>query len=222
MVNNAISFFERIRIPGRPVADPDSLVVLGNARFTLLTPRLIRLEWAADAKFEDRSTFAFPTRYAEAPAFSCEHQADGLTITTDYLTLHYRDDGRPFSPANLSILFHLNGQPVQWTPSANESGNLHGTRRTLDGCADAVLLENGLLSRDGWSVFDDSGSVVWDREQVWVEARSEEHQAGLVLLRLWARLQIAAARLHPLRRRDSAGAALCARPVVVALLGLQR
>ena len=36
--------FERIRFRGDPVASPDSTVVSGQARFTILTPRLIRLD----------------------------------------------------------------------------------------------------------------------------------------------------------------------------------
>src|ERR1035438_2771597 len=31
-----------------PVADPKAVVSIGNARFTVLTPELIRMEWAAD------------------------------------------------------------------------------------------------------------------------------------------------------------------------------
>ena len=34
-----------------PVADPRAVVVMGKARFTVLTPELIRTEWAADGKF---------------------------------------------------------------------------------------------------------------------------------------------------------------------------
>src|SRR6266568_4388415 len=34
-----------------PVADPRATVTVGRARFTVLTPELIRMEWAADGKF---------------------------------------------------------------------------------------------------------------------------------------------------------------------------
>ena len=37
-----------------PKAAPEATVVCGNARFTVLTDRLVRMEWAADGKFEDR------------------------------------------------------------------------------------------------------------------------------------------------------------------------
>src|ERR1035437_7456800 len=36
-----------------PVADPKAVVPIGNARFPVLTPEMIRMEWAADGKFED-------------------------------------------------------------------------------------------------------------------------------------------------------------------------
>ena len=36
-----------------PVADPKAVVVSGNTRFTVLESRLVRMEWAADGKFED-------------------------------------------------------------------------------------------------------------------------------------------------------------------------
>lgn len=37
-------------------AHPEALVVAGRARFTILTPRLIRMEYAEDGVFEDRAT----------------------------------------------------------------------------------------------------------------------------------------------------------------------
>ena len=52
-----------------PVADPRAVVVLGNARFTVLTPELIRMEWAADGKFEDHASFVFINRRLPVPKF---------------------------------------------------------------------------------------------------------------------------------------------------------
>ena len=43
-----------LETPSNPVADPRAQVVDGHSRFTILTPQLIRMEWAADGKFEDR------------------------------------------------------------------------------------------------------------------------------------------------------------------------
>ena len=35
-----------------PHPDPRAVVVEGNARFTILTPQVIRMEWNAEKKFE--------------------------------------------------------------------------------------------------------------------------------------------------------------------------
>ena len=44
--------------------------VVGKARFTVLTPELIRMEWAADGKFEDHASFVFINRRLPVPKFS--------------------------------------------------------------------------------------------------------------------------------------------------------
>ena len=171
MTTIALPFLDRVRMAARPLAHPDSVIACGQARFTVLTPRLIRLEWAAGGAFEDRGTFAFPARYAEPPPFAVERRAERLEIRTDALTLRYHDDGQPFSPHNLCIQLTLNSQTVTWTPGKVNRGNLRGTRRTLDQCAGAADLEEGLISRDGWSLYDDSGKPVWDRAGEWIEPR---------------------------------------------------
>ena len=55
-----------------PIADPRAVVVVGNARFTVLTPEMIRMEWAAEAKFEDHASFVFINRRLPVPKFSKE------------------------------------------------------------------------------------------------------------------------------------------------------
>ena len=51
------AFFERVRFRGKPIANPDSLVVSDHVRFTVLTKRLLRMEWTETGLFEDRGTF---------------------------------------------------------------------------------------------------------------------------------------------------------------------
>ena len=52
-----------------PVADPKAIVTIGNARFTVLTPQLIRMEWSADGKFEDHASLVFINRRLPVPKF---------------------------------------------------------------------------------------------------------------------------------------------------------
>jgi hypothetical protein len=169
--NSPSDLFQRIRFTGEPAANPDSLVVSGRARFTILTPRLIRLEWSETSQFEDRGTYAFPTRYGPAPDVATQTKGGVLTIDTGTLRLRYVEDGGRFSADNLSISFDLNGQAQTWLPGTPNPTNLRGTRRTLDVCEGDAALEEGPLSRAGWALFDDSRSVVFNHEDGWVAPR---------------------------------------------------
>jgi alpha-glucosidase (family GH31 glycosyl hydrolase) len=151
-----------------PVADPKAVVVAGHARFTVLTPQLIRMEWAADGKFEDHASLVFLNRRLPVPQYSVEQgKPNNLTVLTDALRLHYAPsagDGR-FDPQNLSITFTLNGQQVTWHPGMPDTGNLQGTTRTLDGALGGKTkepMDPGLISRDGWVVVDDSTRPLFD------------------------------------------------------------
>jgi alpha-glucosidase len=151
-----------------PVADPGAIVMLGKARFTVLTPQLIRMEWAADSQFEDHASFVFLNRRLPVPKFSHNVSNNGstLTIRTDALTLTYSllGDGR-FTPDNLSVELTVGGKPVIWRPGAIDPYNLKGTTRTLDGALGDKTKEplgNGFLSRSGWAVEEDSTRPLFD------------------------------------------------------------
>ncbi|HEY9076749.1 MAG TPA: TIM-barrel domain-containing protein [Anaerolineaceae bacterium] len=173
-MNSNPDLFERIRFRGNPVAAPEAIVSEGNARFTVLTTRLIRMEWSETGEFEDRGTYAFPTRFTEVPPFTQSRNEIHLIIKTGDLQLCYKLGSGKFSPENLSINFTLNGQQVTWKPGMTNPGNLRGTRRTVDGCEGDASLDEGLLSRDGWVLFDDSRSVVFETTDGWVSPRPEQ------------------------------------------------
>jgi alpha-glucosidase len=157
-----------------PVADPNAVITIGNARFTVLTPQLIRMEWAADGKFEDHASFVFLNRRLPVPDFEALNAASGprqrLTIKTSALTLIYTRvetpgaDGR-FTPTNLEIDLMVDGKPVVWRPGLGDPENLQGTTRTLDGALGSKTqepIELGLVSRSGWALVDDSTRPLFD------------------------------------------------------------
>ncbi|MGD0841683.1 MAG: TIM-barrel domain-containing protein [Candidatus Acidiferrales bacterium] len=155
-----------------PVADPRAVVRFGNARFTVLTSRLIRMEWAADGKFEDHASFVFLNRNLPVPKFTFGYEEMGaqqdLTIETDALKLKYTPTALKsgqLAAENLEIDFTLNGQPVVWHPGMADTGNLQGTTRTLDGAEGDQTREPigpGLVSRGGWTMVDDSQRPLFD------------------------------------------------------------
>lgn len=171
-----------------PKADDKAIVTTANARFTVLTPQLIRMEWSADGAFEDRATLTFVNRELPVPEFKVRESKSKLTIQTSALTLTYLKNGR-FTPENLRVVFTLGGKPVVWTPGMEDSQNLMGTTRTLDRCDGYKLgrepMEQGLLSRAGWSVVDDSERHVLRPDdshwKEWVEARPEGERQDLYL-----------------------------------------
>lgn len=169
------TFEERIRIKGNPVANPAGVVTSGQARFTVLTRQLLRLEWSSNGEFEDRATFAFPNRYVEhVPAFTAVTADDGvLTIDTGALTLLYKPDSGFFTQDNLQISFQLNDEIHYWQPGMTDPLNLGGTYRTLDMAPGDVSIDPGLLSRAGWTLFDDSKSVLLNSESSWVEPQRD-------------------------------------------------
>src|SRR3954462_4297035 len=155
-----------------PIADPAATVVEGHARFTLLTSRLVRMEWSADGHFENRASLVFIHRRLAVPHYTLRRTGGWLTVQTDNLTLRYlRGSGR-FRPGNLEVRLHVDGRDVVWNPSESDSANLKGTTRTLDGAKGPVPLEPGLPSRAGWIVVDDSQRPLFDRSG-WVLARPE-------------------------------------------------
>jgi alpha-glucosidase len=166
------NLYHRIRFRGEPVAAPKAVVVHARARFTMLTPRLIRLEWSETGEFEDRSTYAFPTRYGPVPGFEARADGDTLVIDTGALLLRHRRAGERFTANNVSIALNLNGEAKTWVPGMPNPSNLRGTRRTLDRCFGDAALDEGIISCDGWALFDDSTNVVFD-DAGWVAPRRE-------------------------------------------------
>ena len=148
-----------------PVADPRAVVLAGSARFTVLAPQLIRLEWASDGKFEDHASFAFVNRMLPVPQFMRQiGPGNRVVLKTSALTLVYdpADTDGKFTPDDLTVSFSLNGKEVVWKPGTEDTGNLLGTTRTLDTARGAVKLEPGLISRDGWTLVDDSARPLFD------------------------------------------------------------
>ena len=171
-------------LPNNPVANPASTVVSGNARFTVLTPGVVRMEYAADGVFEDHATLTFINRSLPVPAFKKQEKNGWLELQTSELILRYKLNSGDFNTTNLLIDYAVNGKKQVWNISKPNNGNLKGTTRTLDGAMgnlhmgrdkDTIRLEPGLISRDGWVMIDDSHRPLFDNSDwPWVMARPQK------------------------------------------------
>ena len=160
-----------------PVAH-DAAVVQGDGfRVTVLTSGLVRVEWAADGRFEDRaSTFALH-RDLPVPAFRVVHGAEVLEVLTDRLHLTY-DRRRPSaSGLKVDVLGGTRGWHSTWR-YGDEDASLHGTARTLDVVDGRTPLGPGVVAVGGVAVLDDSDSFLLT-EDGWVAPRPEGDRADL-------------------------------------------
>ncbi len=157
-----------------PIAHPDAVVQGPGARFTVLTPRLLRLEYHPADAFEDRASQAFWYRRQPVPAFTATADAERIVIETAALRLEYHVSAAGFTPETLAITLKETG--ATWRYGGANPGNLRGTARTLDHAFADVPLEPGLMSRDGWSVVDDSRALVFDADG-WLESRDAPETA---------------------------------------------
>lgn len=145
-----------------PLTNKKAVVTAENVRFTVLMPQLIRMEWAEDGKFIDQASLTFINRNLPVPEYRVNRRENCLIIETEKLALKYQTGSGKFHKENLSIEFRLNGNKKVWYPGLENKGNLKGTTCTLDNVKGATELEPGLLSRDGWSLVDDSKKPLFD------------------------------------------------------------
>ncbi len=156
-----------------PKAEPSAVVTGVNYRITVLTERLLRLEYCNEGCFEDRATqIVLDRKFAPCDFQVCEKETS-LEITTRYLRLVY--DRKEFSEEGLSIEITGIGTLRKWHYNSppDSGGNFGGTTRTLDEVDGSCEIEPGLLSMDGWAVLDDSGSLLLD-ENGWIVPRDKE------------------------------------------------
>ncbi|KAE8354933.1 glycosyl hydrolases family 31-domain-containing protein [Aspergillus coremiiformis] len=145
----------------KPRANPKATISGPKYRFTVLTDRLLRYEWAEDGQFEDRaSTFAI-NRDFPVPEFRVIDK-DGLEIITEHLHLSY--DKTRFSPNGM--VAHLSAKTTkygtEWRFGTPSTLNLGGTARTLDLCDGRCDMGDGVLSKAGFAAIDDSRSMLFD------------------------------------------------------------
>src|ERR1700761_216683 len=101
------------------VARHGATVVAGDARFEVLTPDVIRLEYSPDGSFLNQPTFTVLDRDLPVPAYT-ETQSDGwLQLRTGDEVLRYRLGSGAFTPENtqLKLLHPLPGSSSEVSPT---------------------------------------------------------------------------------------------------------
>lgn len=179
-----------------PQTNKRAIIELDEVRFSILTPRVIRMEWDPNSAFNDNASFIFVNRNVPVPHFTHKEENGWLCIQTDFLELRYKISSGRFSADNLTITYHDQESSISWKPGDQNTGNLLGTMRTLDNSTakyDSTLntyvygpgkdgrfspLSEGILSRKGWTLIDDSKTPLFDTSDYpWaLERKKGEHE----------------------------------------------
>ena len=170
---------EQYQLPMHPQALAENVITGDRYRFTVLTEGLIRLEYSEDGIFEDRATQTVLNRDFPAVSYQTGEEDGELLLITRRLRLRY--DGKAFSARGLRIEMKcdsLAGGGVWHYGDAVD--DLRGTVRTLDGVDGTCELGHGLMSVLGFSVLDDSSSLILT-DGGWVEPRRK----GICDLYFW-------------------------------------
>ncbi len=169
---------EKYQYKTTPKADKKAIISGDRYRFTVLTSRLLRIEYSETGHFEDRATQTVINRCFEVPEFTCSDSNGILTITTDNIELTYTKEA--FSQNSLSVRYIGKNSGIKgglmsthWYFGVNENTNLKGTARTLDGIDGECPLGDGIMSKGPITVLDDSKSLIIC-DDGWVEPRKEK------------------------------------------------
>lgn len=164
-----------------PAIGTGNPVVCGNKRITLITPTLIRLEYAVGGEFLDAPTmFAVNRDSLMRTGFTVTGLDGGrrVEINTGKVRMTFNNDNLPFGQGNTEFHFSRMGKPAKATArnlhSKTKKLNLGGSIATLDGVAGEVPLDDGLLSADGWHHIIDTGTEIITPDG-WFARRKDTH-----------------------------------------------
>ena len=134
-------------------------------RITVLTERLIRLEYSEIGKFSDDSTQLVVNRIFDKPEFEVKQDNLYLEIRTRYFNLNYAKN-QPFKGSATNTMknlrIQLEGTESIWSYGHPEVRNYYGCNSTLDGFNKKDSMNKGLYSIEGFVSLDDSNSLRFD------------------------------------------------------------
>ena len=181
----------RLSVPVLDARADEAFVVQGERyRITVLTSRMLRLEYAEDGCFEDQPTQIVWNRSFDRPAFTVSEAEHSLEIDTEFLHLYYDKKEMTENHLYIDVKYDFTNYGGRWYFGRTDFGdpprefNLKGTTRTLDRCDGPwykgssfmekvrtrggqtnredgdVDLGMGLCDTSGRTFFDDSESLV--------------------------------------------------------------
>ena len=137
-----------------------------NYRITVVSERVLRLEYSPSGSFVDQPTQYIKKRNLGIPDFSIRQDPNIVEISTKYFVMTYIK-GQPFKGTsddpmkNLKIILNSTDKERQkeWYVGHPEARNLLGNMVSVD-MGIPKPLDKGIYSLEGFSSFDDSKSML--------------------------------------------------------------
>lgn len=153
------------------IANPKAVFLFPYCRISVLTERALRIEVSPNGEFCDTPSQQFLFRNQPVPEMAVVQSEKSLKITTPYFELSYSNTKRPPNWWKLRVTSKETGSTYRY--GAANKGNFPGTTRTLDRTNGQVKLSQSFLSSSGWTVIDDTKSLLFTPEG-WLAPRPKQ------------------------------------------------
>ena len=167
-----------INQPQNLVSNPESIFIGSKYRITILTERLIRLEYSDIGRFSNDATQLVVNRAFEKPNFEVKQDNLYLEIKTNYFSLNYSKNA-PFKGSGMNSMKNLriqvNGMDSIWHYGHPEVRNYYGNNSNLTEFNKKQAYNKGLYSIEGFVSLDDSNSLRFDYDGT-VKPKDEENK----------------------------------------------
>jgi hypothetical protein len=151
---------------------PVPTFIRGHARFQVLDPTLVRMEYIPAGVFVDAPSVSVINRDHWPQTSAQSHVADGwFIINTSVLELRYKLDSGPFDKDNLHLQWTDNSGWHEWKPGDLDGQNMGGVPGELGNRSTKTVTDPGPLTRKGCYLLDDSKTALFDLATDWVKPR---------------------------------------------------
>lgn len=116
-------------------------IIIGNRRFTCLSPTLVRMEFAPDGVFEKRRSLVAHAKREPIAFIKIQKGKNDILLETGKMTVITRENDKAFFPANLETRWIHDGLLQYWRPGDRDYRNLGGTVRSLDGFGNLTKIQ---------------------------------------------------------------------------------
>ena len=148
-------------------ANPRAVIKGNNYRFTILSERLIRIEYSKNGMFIDTPTELVLCRNFPIPKFDITQDSKYLEITTKYFHLAYTKESLITAS---SLRISLVGTESMWYYGHPEIKTYNGALISIEG---SEKYQKGIYSVEGFSSIDDSKTLLIDQYGNFINKKNE-------------------------------------------------